>query len=99
MQHVPKPPAHGPFAVPPFWLHSGAETQVPLSPVAPVHTWLLNWTKVKRDKTETGRRSQKIAAGSWHANGRREITKGSFGGFINTKKKCKTTKQTDEIKL
>lgn len=52
MQHVPKPPAHGPFDEPPFWAHSGAETQVPLSPVAPVQTWLSNWTNVNKERTE-----------------------------------------------
>lgn len=51
MQQVPKPPAQGPLAVPPFWAHSAAVTHVPLSPVAPTQSRLLNWMYVKRDKT------------------------------------------------
>lgn len=51
-QHVPNPAAQGPRALPPLREQSGAVRQVPFSPEAPAHAWLLNWTNVNKDKTE-----------------------------------------------
>lgn len=53
MQQAPNPFAQGPLGVPPLCAHSEAAKQVPLSPVAPWQAWLLNCTRVNKDRTET----------------------------------------------
>ena len=50
-QQTPKPAAQLPSEDPPFVVHSELVTQVPKveEELAPVHSWLGNWTMEKRE--------------------------------------------------